>query len=106
MNSPRHDVVLRSYFKVANHQHTHSTEKPIYNNVSLNLDTAWSVRAFGVSKQYQDAMVERWKAPALRKLNFGIVMMFSSAAAIGFDVSLINDLLAIPASKPTIVLIL
>ena len=32
----------------------------------------------------------------LRKLNLGIALMFSSAAANGFDGSLMNGLLAIP----------
>lgn len=34
--------------------------------------------------------------PGLRKLNIGIATMFASAAANGYDGSLINGLLAIP----------
>lgn len=39
----------------------------------------------------------KWtKDPGLRRLNIGILMMFASAAANGYDGSLINGLLAIP----------
>jgi len=40
-----------------------------------------------------------WKDAGLRRLNLGILFMFGSAAANGFDGSLMNGLLAIPACK-------
>lgn len=36
------------------------------------------------------------KDPGLRRLNFGVGLMFCSAAANGFDGSLMNGLLALP----------
>lgn len=38
--------------------------------------------------------------PGLRKLNIGIAFMFASAAANGYDGSLMNGLLAIPQCEP------
>lgn len=39
----------------------------------------------------------RWyKDSGLRRLNFGVLLMFASAAANGYDAALMNGLLAIP----------
>lgn len=48
-------------------------------------------------KTLRNNVASSWmKDPGLRKLNFGIGLMFFSAAANGFDGSLMNGLLAIP----------
>lgn len=44
-----------------------------------------------------------YKDPGLRKLNLGILLVFSSATANGFDGSLMNGLLAIPAFNEDLV---
>ncbi|KAI4854600.1 general substrate transporter [Aureobasidium sp. EXF-8845] len=50
-----------------------------------------------VYKSLHNNVNPKWmKDPGLRKLNFGVATMFASAAANGYDGSLINGLLAIP----------
>lgn len=44
-----------------------------------------------------------WRDPGLRKLNIGILLVFASATANGFDGSLINGLLAIPSFNDDVV---
>ncbi|KAJ3533726.1 hypothetical protein NM208_g7856 [Fusarium decemcellulare] len=49
-----------------------------------------------IYKRYHNNTKEKWiEDPGLRKLNLGIAFMFSSAAANGFDGSLMNGLLTI-----------
>jgi len=51
-------------------------------------------------KSLRNTVNSKWiHDPGLRKLNIGIGMMFASAAANGFDGSLMNGLLAIPRFK-------
>jgi hypothetical protein len=57
----------------------------VYKNLSNNCHASW----------YRD--------PGLRRLNIGILLVFSSATANGFDGSLMNGLLAIPAFKEDLV---
>jgi len=53
-----------------------------------------------IYKTLDNNVNERWtRDPGLRRLNIGILMMFASAAANGYDGSLINGLLAIPYCK-------
>ncbi|KAH0129272.1 hypothetical protein KCU66_g4396, partial [Aureobasidium melanogenum] len=50
-----------------------------------------------VYKTLRNNVNAKWiQDPGLRKLNFGVATMFASAAANGYDGSLINGLLAIP----------
>ncbi|UPL00851.1 hypothetical protein LCI18_011785 [Fusarium solani-melongenae] len=50
-----------------------------------------------VYKAYRNNTDQKWiRDPGLRKLNMGLAFMFSSAAANGFDGSLMNGLLIIP----------
>ncbi|THY11718.1 general substrate transporter [Aureobasidium pullulans] len=50
-----------------------------------------------VYKSLRNNVNPKWiQDPGLRKLNFGVATMFASAAANGYDGSLINGLLAIP----------
>ena len=44
-----------------------------------------------------------WKDPGLRRLNIGILLVFASATANGFDASLMNGLLAIPSFNEDVV---
>jgi MFS family permease len=57
----------------------------VYENLPNNCHASW----------YRD--------PGLRRLNIGILLVFSSATANGFDGSLMNGLLAIPAFKEDLV---
>lgn len=51
-------------------------------------------------KSLRNNVNSNWiRDPGLRKLNVGIGLMFASAAANGFDGSLMNGLLAIPRCK-------
>ncbi|KAJ4301733.1 hypothetical protein N0V90_003826 [Kalmusia sp. IMI 367209] len=51
-------------------------------------------------KSLKNNVNSKWiNDPGLRRLNFGIALMFCSAAANGFDGSLMNGLLAIPQFK-------
>ena len=44
-----------------------------------------------------------WLDPGLRQLNIGILLVFASATANGFDASLMNGLLAIPNFQEDVV---
>lgn len=44
-----------------------------------------------------------WRDPGLRKLNLGVLLVFASATANGFDASLVNGLLAIPSFNDDVV---
>lgn len=44
-----------------------------------------------------------WRDPGLRRLNLGILLVFASATANGFDGSLLNGLLAIPRFQADVV---
>lgn len=57
----------------------------VYKNLSNNCHPSW------------------WRDAGLRKLNIGILLVFSSATANGFDGSLMNGLLTIPAFKEDLV---
>lgn len=51
-------------------------------------------------KKYHNHTNEKWtQDPGLRKLNMGIGFMFASAAANGYDGSLMNGLLTIQQCK-------